>query len=125
VGGDPLGAARSVGINISIGASKSDSQMQAQSSTAVGSSVSAGRNVTIAAAGAGKDSHIDVIGSTISAGNNAKLAAEGNVNLRAAEHTRSQHSKNSGSSASVGVSIFVSTEAPADSRRPYQNWAVR
>ncbi|MDS0862682.1 hemagglutinin repeat-containing protein, partial [Burkholderia pseudomultivorans] len=107
MGGDPVKAATSVGINVSVGASKSDSQMQAQSSTAVGSTVSAGRNVTIAAAGAGKDSNIDVIGSTISAGNNAKLAAEGNVNLQAAENTSSQHSTNSGSSASVGVSFTV------------------
>ncbi|WP_240464471.1 contact-dependent inhibition toxin BcpA [Burkholderia cenocepacia] len=107
MGGDPLKAATSVGVNVSVGASKSDSQMQAQSSTAMGSTVSAGRNVTIAAAGAGKDSNIDVIGSTISAGNNAKLAAEGNVNLQAAENTSSQHSTNSGSSASVGVSFTV------------------
>ncbi|WP_230950073.1 hemagglutinin repeat-containing protein [Burkholderia cepacia] len=107
MGGDPVKAATSVGINVSVGASKSDSQMQAQSSTAVGSTVSAGRNVTIAAAGAGKDSNIDVLGSTISAGNNAKLAAEGNVNLQAAENTSSQHSTNSGSSASVGVSFTV------------------
>ncbi|MDN7560188.1 hemagglutinin repeat-containing protein [Burkholderia orbicola] len=107
MGGDPLKAATSVGVNVSVGASKSDSQMQAQSSTAVESTVSAGRNVTISAAGAGKDSNIDVIGSTISAGNNAKLAAEGNVNLQAAENTSSQHSTNSGSSASVGVSFTV------------------
>ncbi|MGN4062800.1 hemagglutinin repeat-containing protein, partial [Burkholderia gladioli] len=107
MGGDPVKAATSVGINVSVGASKSDSQMHAQSSTAVGSTVSAGRNVTIAAAGAGKDSNIDVIGSTISARNNAKLAAEGNVNLQAAENTSSQHSTNSGSSASAGVSFTV------------------
>nr|WP_186101959.1 hemagglutinin repeat-containing protein [Burkholderia gladioli] len=107
MGGDPVKAATSVGINVSVGASKNDSQMQAQSSTAVGSTVSAGRNVTIAAAGAGKDSNLDVIGSTISAGNNAKLAAEGNVNLQAAENTSSQHSTNSGASASVGVSFTV------------------
>ncbi|WP_425126422.1 hemagglutinin repeat-containing protein [Burkholderia gladioli] len=107
MGGDPVKAATSVGINVSVGASKNDSQMQARSSTAVGSTVSAGRNVTIAAAGAGKDSNLDVIGSTISAGNNAKLAAEGNVNLQAAENTSSQHSTNSGASASVGVSFTV------------------
>nr|WP_254227318.1 hemagglutinin repeat-containing protein [Burkholderia gladioli] len=107
MGGDPVKAATRVGINVSVGASKNDSQMQARSSTAAGSTVSASRNVTIAAAGAGKDSNLDVIGSTISAGNNAKLAAEGNVNLQAAENTSSQHSTNSGASASVGVSFTV------------------
>ncbi|WP_173678596.1 hemagglutinin repeat-containing protein, partial [Burkholderia singularis] len=107
MGGDPVKAATSVGVNVSVGASKSDSQMQAQSSTAVGSTVSAGHNVTIAAAGAGKNSNIDVIGSTISAGNNANLAAEGNVNLQAADNTSSQHSKNSGASAGLGVSFGI------------------
>ncbi|VBB14142.1 hemagglutinin repeat-containing protein [Burkholderia stabilis] len=110
-GGDPVTAAASVGINVSVGASKSDSRTQAQSSTAVGSTVSAGRNVTIAAAGAGKDSNIDVIGSTISAGNNALLAAEGDVNLEAAQNTSSQHSTNSGSSASLGVTLTVGAKS--------------
>ncbi|WP_081077698.1 hemagglutinin repeat-containing protein [Burkholderia stagnalis] len=104
-GGDPATTAKSVGINISLGASKSDSQSQAQASTAVGSTVSAGRNVSITAKGAGADSNIDVIGSTISAGGNAKLTADGKVNLQAAESTSSQHSTNSGGSAGIGVSI--------------------
>ncbi|MDR0244135.1 MAG: hemagglutinin repeat-containing protein [Burkholderia sp.] len=107
VGGNPVAAAASVGVNVSVGASKSDSHTQAQSSTAVGSSVSAGRNVTVAAAGAGKESNIDVIGSTISAGNDARLAADGDVSLQAAQNTSSQHSTNSGSSASVGVTLTV------------------
>jgi filamentous hemagglutinin len=104
-GGDPATAAKGVGINISLGASKSDSQSQAQSSTAVGSTVSAGGNVTIAAAGAGNDSNINVVGSTISAGKDAALLAEGTVNLQAAQSTSSQHSTNSGGSAGIGVSI--------------------
>ncbi|WP_080407043.1 hemagglutinin repeat-containing protein [Burkholderia ubonensis] len=104
-GGNPATTAKSVGINISLGASKSDSQSQAQASTAVGSTVSAGRNVSITATGAGTDSNIDVIGSTISAGGNTKLAADGKVNLQAAESTSSQHSTNSGGSAGIGVSI--------------------
>ncbi|MHA6848779.1 hemagglutinin repeat-containing protein, partial [Ralstonia syzygii] len=105
VGGDPVKAATTVGISISVGASKNDSQSQMQSSTAVGSTVSAGRNVTIAAAGAGKDSGINVIGSTISSGQSTLLAAEGNVNLQAAQSSSSQHSTNSGASAGLGVSI--------------------
>jgi filamentous hemagglutinin len=104
-GGDPTSVAKSVGVNISLGASKSDNQSQAQSSTAVGGTVSAGRNVSIKATGAGADSQIDVIGNTISAGGNAKLAADGKVNLLAAESTSSQHSTNSGGNFGVGVSI--------------------
>ncbi|WP_207005751.1 hemagglutinin repeat-containing protein, partial [Trinickia mobilis] len=111
MGGDPVKAATSVGIDVSAGASKSDSQSQVQSSMAVGSAVSAGRNVTIAAAGAGKDSKLDVIGSPISAGNNAKLAAQGNVNLQAAQNTSSQHSTNGGASAGLGVSIGAGSQS--------------
>ncbi|WP_134167283.1 hemagglutinin repeat-containing protein, partial [Paraburkholderia caballeronis] len=107
VGGDPVKAATTVGINISLGASSSHSSGEAQSSTAVGSTVAAGRNVTIAAAGAGADSNINVTGSTISAGNDALLAAQGNVNLQAAQNTSSQNSSSSGASAGVGVSISV------------------
>jgi len=107
VGGNPVAAAASIGINVGIGQSKSDSQSQAQSSTAVGNTVSAGRNATLMAAGAGKDSRIDVIGSTISAGHDAQLVAEGDVNLQAAQSTSSQHGTNSGSSQSVGVSFSV------------------
>ncbi len=110
VGGDPVKAATSIGLNISIGSSKSDSQSEARSSTAVGSTISAGHNVTIAAAGAGKDSNIDVIGSAVSAGNKALLNAEGNVNLQAAENTSSQHSTNGGASASLGISIGVGSQ---------------
>ncbi len=105
VGGDPVKAATSVGISISVGASRNDSQSQMQSSTAVGSTVSAGRNVTIAAAGAGKGSDINVVGSTVSSGKSTLLTAEGDVNLQAAQSASSQHSTNSGASAALGVSI--------------------
>ncbi|WP_232072130.1 hemagglutinin repeat-containing protein [Paraburkholderia pallida] len=111
VGTDPVKAASTVGINVSVGASKSDSQHQMQSSTAVGSTVEAGRNVTIAAAGAGTNSHIDVTGSTISAGGNALLAAEGDVNLRAAQSTSSQHGTSSGASAGVGVTFSMGSQS--------------
>ncbi|QIK17165.1 filamentous hemagglutinin N-terminal domain-containing protein [Ralstonia solanacearum] len=111
VGGDPVKAATSVGLNISLGSSKSDGRAEARSSTAVGSTVSAGHNVTIAAAGAGKDSNIDVIGSTVSAGHNALLNAEGSVNLQAGQSTSSQHSTNSGASASIGISIGVGSQS--------------
>ncbi len=105
VGGDPVKAATSVGISISVGASRNDSQSQMKSSTAVGSTVSAGRNVAIAAAGAGKGSDINVVGSTVSSGKSTLLTAEGDVNLQAAQSASSQHSTNSGASAALGVSI--------------------
>ncbi|WP_405124821.1 hemagglutinin repeat-containing protein [Ralstonia pseudosolanacearum] len=111
VGGDPVKAATSIGLNISLGSSKSDSRAEARSSTVVGSTVSAGHNVTIAAAGAGKDSNIDVIGSAVSAGHNSLLNAEGNVNLQAGQSTSSQHSTSGGASASIGISIGVGSQS--------------
>ncbi|WP_254224104.1 hemagglutinin repeat-containing protein [Burkholderia multivorans] len=109
-GGNLAQSPTSVGISISLGASKSDSQSHAHASTAVGSTLSAGRNVTIAASGGGADSNINVIGSTVSAGNKALLAADGDVNLQAAQSTSSQHSTNSGSSASVGIAFTVGSQ---------------
>ena len=105
LGDDPVKGATSVGVSVTVGANRNESQLQAQSSTAVGSTVSAGRNVTITATGAGQDSQLDVIGSTISAGKDAMLAADGKVNLQAAENTSSQHGTNSGAGAGLGVSI--------------------
>ncbi|MCC8395608.1 hemagglutinin repeat-containing protein [Paraburkholderia sp. MMS20-SJTR3] len=96
-----------VGINVSLGTSHSNSSSTASSSTAVGSTVSAGHNLNIAAAGEGADSNINVIGSDLSAGNNATLDAEGAINLQAAQNTDSQQSTNSGSSASIGVTFGV------------------
>jgi filamentous hemagglutinin len=99
-----------IGVNVSLGASRSSSNSTASSSTAVGSTVSAGHNLSIAAAGAGADSNISVIGSDISAGNNATLNAEGNINLQAAQTSDSQTSTNGGSSASIGVTIGVGAQ---------------
>ncbi|RQV67630.1 filamentous hemagglutinin N-terminal domain-containing protein [Burkholderia cenocepacia] len=96
-----------VGINVSLGTSHSNSSSSALSNTAVGSTVSAGHNLNIAAAGAGANSDINVIGSTLSAGHNATLNAQGDINLQAAQNTDSQQSKNSGSSASIGVTFGV------------------
>ncbi|RQG99868.1 hemagglutinin repeat-containing protein, partial [Paraburkholderia dinghuensis] len=110
VGGDPVKAATTVGINISLGASTQHSSSTSESSAAVGSAVSAGRNVTIAASGAGADSNINVVGSTISAGNDALLAAQGNVNLQAAQNTVSQQSDSKGGSVGVGVSLSVGSK---------------
>jgi filamentous hemagglutinin len=94
-----------IGISVSLGTSHSNSNSSASSSTAAGSTVTAGHNLTIAAAGGGADSDINVIGSDLSAGNNATLIAAGDINLHAAQNSDSQTSTNSGSSASVGVTF--------------------
>ncbi|GAB2895410.1 hemagglutinin repeat-containing protein [Paraburkholderia jirisanensis] len=106
VASDPT-AVGGIGINVSLGTSHSSSNSTASSSTAASSTVSAGHNLTIAAAGAGLNSDINVTGSGISAGNNVTLIADGNINLQAAQNSDSQTSTNSGSSASVGATLGV------------------
>lgn len=96
-----------IGVNVSIGTSHSNSNSTENSTTAVGSTVTAGNNLIIAASGAGADSNINVIGSNLSAGNSAALLADGNINLQAAQNTDSQNSTNSGSSGSIGVTFGV------------------
>ena len=73
-----------INISLSFGSSQSESRSTQTSRTAVGSTVSAGGNVSIVASGAGKDSNLTVQGSEISAGNNLLLAADNPVQLLAA-----------------------------------------
>lgn len=91
-----------VKVTLSLSSSKSESQSAQTSSTAVQSAVS-GRDVTITATGAGKDSHIEVTGSNITASRDATLRADGDVKLQAAANTAEQHSSNKSSGASIGI----------------------
>uniref|UniRef100_UPI0038BC57E6 hemagglutinin repeat-containing protein n=1 Tax=Caballeronia glebae TaxID=1777143 RepID=UPI0038BC57E6 len=110
VGGDPIKAATTVGVNVSAGSSKSQSQSQSSASTAQGSTIAAGRDVNITATGAGTNSDITITGSTISAGRNAVLSADGDVTMQAAQSTSSQHGTNSGSSWGAGASFGVGSQ---------------
>jgi filamentous hemagglutinin len=104
---DATAAEQAGGINISlsIGSSQSSSKTTQTSDSAAGSTVAAGRNVTITANGAGQDSDITVQGSNIKAGNNATLIAEDELKLLAARNSAEQHSTNKNSSASLGISF--------------------
>ncbi|WP_058897348.1 hemagglutinin repeat-containing protein [Herbaspirillum rubrisubalbicans] len=95
------------GINLafSLGASSSQSRSEQTSNTVRGSTVSAGGSVNISAQGGGADSNIVIQGSDIKAGVNATLKAANEVRLISAQETSEQHSRNSGASGSVGVSI--------------------
>jgi filamentous hemagglutinin len=96
-------------IQLSIGGSQSQSKTTQTATTAQGSTVAAGGNVDIRASGAGEASDITVQGSTISAGNNISLSADDAINLLVAKNTADQHSKNSGFSASIGISLGSQT----------------
>ncbi|WP_447920685.1 hemagglutinin repeat-containing protein [Achromobacter aegrifaciens] len=92
-----------VSIKLSLGTSKSTSTTDRSSSQASGSTIVAGRDLTIVAQGAGKDSDITVTGSNLSAGNNVVLKAEGDILLQAARNAFEQKTDSKSSSASIGI----------------------
>jgi filamentous hemagglutinin len=94
-------------ISVSVGSSLSQSQQSSSTDSARGSSVIAGGGVNIMAAGASKDSDINIRGSQVQAGGNTRLSAEDEVRLLAAANSRTESNTNSSSSASVGVSMGI------------------
>ncbi|WP_312428748.1 hemagglutinin repeat-containing protein [Achromobacter sp.] len=104
---DKLGG---VSIKLSLGTSKSSSTTDRNASNAFGSTVAAGKDLTILAQGAGKDSDITVTGSTLSAGNNAVLKAEGDIVLEAARNAFEQKTTSKSSSASIGIGYSTGGE---------------
>ena len=98
-----------VSLSLSLGSSQSTSQTDSSSRTAVGSTVAAGGNLSITAAGAGKDSDLTVQGSRVQAGGDASLKAEGDLLLQAAKNLAEQYSTNQSSSASIGGSLGQNT----------------
>ncbi|MGW8308671.1 MAG: two-partner secretion domain-containing protein [Achromobacter pulmonis] len=97
-------------LSIDLGASKSQSATDRASASTAGSTVAAGRDITLLARGAGAASDIAVAGSRLSAGGNALLEAEGSILLRAAQNTYEQRTKNKSSSASVGIGVSADSE---------------
>ena len=96
-----------VSVQISLGSSKSTSTTDRNASSAAGSTVAAGKDLTIIAQGAGRNSDITVTGSNLSAGGNAVLKAEGDVLLQAARNAFEQKTDSKSSSASIGVGFNV------------------
>ena len=97
------------GINISIsaGTSKKESKTEQTSNSAASSSVLAGGDVNITAAGAGKNSNLTVQGSQITAGHDVNLKADGAIALLAAQNTVQQRTTEKGSNASLGIGIAI------------------
>lgn len=102
----PKGAG-SVNLSISLGSSRSASQAAQSSDSAAGSRLVAGGDLQVRATGADAGSDIVVRGSRMQAGGVVDLVAGDEVRLLAARNDASQHSVNSSSSASVGVSFGV------------------
>lgn len=97
-----------INVSISIGQSKSQSNSVQTSDHGSGSTISAGGDTIIRATGAEKDSNLTVQGSTVYAGNNVTLQADNAIDLLAGKNTDVQHSTNSNSSTSLGVSYGTS-----------------
>jgi filamentous hemagglutinin len=102
-----------INISISLGTSQNSSTTTQTSDNAQSSHVTAGNNINITATGqkladgtSNPDSgNINVIGSQVKASNNVTLDAQNKLNLQAAQNVDTLNSKNSGSSASLGVSF--------------------
>ena len=100
---------------------KASSKTTQTSSTAASSHVIAGGDVNITATGAGTASDINVIGSQVKATDDVTLKADDQINLIAAQNVDTLKEKNSGSSASIGVSFgtdgFLVTASASGSKR--------
>ena len=97
---------QSITLSITAGSSRSQSTQRSESNTTADSSVIAGKGLNLIATGAGKDSNVTVSGSQL-AGQDLLIEADNAINLQAANNTSEQHSKDSSSSAAVGVAIGV------------------
>lgn len=96
-----------ININVDLGASSASQTSSGQSSTASGAAISAGRDMTIIAAGKGDQSDIIVSGSDLAAGRNMVLDAQGDILLTAQQNTASQKTDGKSSSASIGVGFSI------------------
>lgn len=97
-----------ISVSLSMGTSHGSSNSVQTADTTHGSTLAAGGNVDIHATGAGANSDLTIQGSTVRSGHNVTLQADDEIKLLAAENAFDQHSRNSNSSASVGVSLGTS-----------------
>ncbi|MBT9463868.1 hemagglutinin repeat-containing protein [Hydrogenophaga sp.] len=98
-----------VSVSISIGGSQSESRTESQRNNAHGSTITAGGDVNLSAAGEGDHSDIHIQGGQVKAGQVASLSAEGDVQLLAATHTTQESSRSKNRSASIGISLGAET----------------
>ncbi|AUX92565.1 hemagglutinin repeat-containing protein [Mixta gaviniae] len=107
VSGEP---ANVVGVSISLSTQKSKSQQHQTSDTVNGSTLNAGKDLTITANGNGNGAHsgdILIGGSQIKAAGDSTLNATRDILLTGAASTQESSGKNSSSGGGVGVSIGV------------------
>lgn len=100
---------QSIRISLSVGSQQSKSSQHNEANQAAGSSVLADGKLSLIATGGGQDSNVTVRGSTL-AGQDVFIKADNKIDLLAAQNTSEQHSKDSSSSASIGIGISLGQE---------------
>nr|WP_024965370.1 hemagglutinin repeat-containing protein [Pantoea sp. IMH] len=99
-GGNPDNS-NTIGVMLSYGSQSSKSEQTQRQSTSQGSSVMAGRDLSIRAT----DGDISVRGSKLQAGNDAQLDASRDIIMSSAENSSSLSGKNESKGGTVGVGI--------------------
>ncbi|MCD6027636.1 MAG: filamentous hemagglutinin protein [Solimicrobium sp.] len=97
-------------VSLTIGSSEGESQSTQKTSAVMGSNLAAGGDISISATNAGNNSHLTIAGTDITAEKNTFFKADGNINLVAAQGSRAQNSRNSMSSAAIGVAATYGSE---------------
>ncbi|CRH28371.1 hemagglutinin repeat-containing protein, partial [Pantoea ananatis] len=107
VQGDPNNG---IGISISLSTQQSKSEQHQQSDTVNGSTINAGRNLSINATGKGHgpdSGNLVISGSQLKAGGDTTLQAANDITLTGAANTQQTTGKNSSSGGGIGVSFGV------------------
>ncbi|WP_210512454.1 hemagglutinin repeat-containing protein [Pantoea ananatis] len=107
VKGDPNNG---IGISISLSTQQSKSEQHQQSDTVNGSTINAGRNLSINATGKGQgpdSGNLVISGSQLKAGGDTTLQAANDITLTGAANTQQTTGKNSSSGGGIGVSFGV------------------
>ncbi|WHU84196.1 hemagglutinin repeat-containing protein [Pantoea agglomerans pv. betae] len=108
--GYQAGSTNTIGVSASYGSQSSKSETRTESSQSQGSTLTAGRNLTVAATGkngTAQSGDISIAGSQLKAGGDLGLDASRDILLQSAQNTQSTDSKNSSKGGSVGVGIGV------------------
>ncbi|MGC0823849.1 hemagglutinin repeat-containing protein [Pantoea agglomerans] len=108
--GYQAGSTNTIGVSASYGSQSSKSETRTESSQSKGSTLTAGRSLTVTATGkngTAQSGDISITGSQLKAGGDLSLDASRDILLQSAQNTQSTESTNSSKGGSVGVGIGV------------------
>ncbi|WP_364110272.1 hemagglutinin repeat-containing protein [Pantoea agglomerans] len=108
--GYQAGSTNTIGVSASYGSQSSKSETRTESSQSKGSTLTAGRNLTVTATGKNgraQSGDISITGSQLKAGGDMGLDASRDILLQSAQNTQSTESTSSSKGGSVGVGIGV------------------